>query len=38
MLKNEKRLELALLSFKALPMVVTCDVMGYDPVTIINHH
>ena len=38
MLKNEKRLELALLSFKAIPMVVTCDVMGYDPVTIINHH
>jgi ribonuclease D len=38
MLKLEDRWELALLSFEVIPMIVTCDVMGYDPVNIINHH
>jgi len=38
MLKNEDRWDLAVLSFGIIPMVVTCDVLGYDPMTIINHH
>lgn len=38
MLKLEKRWNLAILAFKSIPMMVTCDVMGYDPVTLINHH
>lgn len=38
MLKNENRWDLAVLSFGVIPMVVTCDVGGYDPMTIINHH
>lgn len=38
MLQNENRWELAQLSFEVLPMVIMCDVMGYDPMHIINHH
>jgi ribonuclease D len=38
MLKLEKRWNLAVLVFKSIQMVVTCDVMGYDPVMLINHH
>ncbi|OED45651.1 hypothetical protein AB836_00575 [Rickettsiales bacterium (ex Bugula neritina AB1)] len=35
---KEKRWKLAELAFKALEMVVTMDLSGFDPVYIINHH
>lgn len=38
MLENEQRLELAIICTQVLEMVVSCDLAGYDPAYIINHH
>lgn len=38
MLKKEKRLDLALVCMQSIEMVVRCDLEGYDPTYIINHH